>query len=155
MPLREIHASKPADSKDAELSPQYTFGRMFVSDSPCLPQQAGSSQSFPAVCPHKAKQWEACSKGIREDLCLISLRGLISKIISHTEQKELPNDLWVSQLLPILVDVAENWLRLLIQKSSSRGSWGHTDTQLVRGKHRPYPSHRVAEQQPLKSCWPD
>lgn len=104
----------------------------------------------------KPRQWKACSKGIRGDLRLISLRGLISKIILHTEQKELPNDLWVSQLLPILCDVAENWLRLLIQKSSSRGSWGHTDTQLVRRKpYRPYLCHRVAEQQALKSQWPD
>lgn len=120
----------------------------------CFSNQA-AARAFLESVHTKPRQWEACSKGIRGDLCLISLRGLISKIISHTEQKELPNDLWVSQLLPILGDVAENWLRLLIQKSSSGGSWGHTDTQLARGKHRPYLSHRVAEQQALKSWWPD
>lgn len=120
----------------------------------CLSNQA-AARAFLESVHTKPRQWEACSKGIRGDLCLISLRGLISKIISHTEQKKLPNDLWVSQLLPISGDVAENWLRLLIQKSGSRDSWDHTDTQPVRGKHGPYPSHRVAEQQPPKSWWPD
>ena len=56
----------------------------------------------------KPGQREVYSKGIRGDLCLISLRGLISKIISYTEQKELPSDLWGSQLLHKLGDVTEN-----------------------------------------------
>lgn len=56
----------------------------------------------------KPGQWEVCSKGISGNLCLISLRGLISKIISYTEQKELPGDLWVSQLLHVSDNVREN-----------------------------------------------
>lgn len=66
------------------------------------------ARAFLESVHRKPRQWEACSKGIRGDLNLISLRGLISKIISHTEQKELPNDLWVSQLLPVFGEVAEN-----------------------------------------------
>lgn len=133
MPLREINAPKHADSKDAELPPPIHLCQN-VSQTAliCFSNQVAARDFLESVHT-KPRQWEACSKGIRGDLCLISLRGLISKIISHTEQKELPNDLWVSQLLPILGDVTENWLRLLIQKSSSRGSWGHTDTQLVGG----------------------
>lgn len=73
----------------------------------CIINQAMARVFMESVCT-KPGQWEVCLKGIRGDLCLITLRGLISKIISYTEQKELLGDLRVSQLLHVLGDVTEN-----------------------------------------------
>lgn len=73
----------------------------------CFINQA-TARAFAESVRTKPVQWEVCSKGIRGDLCLISLRSLISKIISYTEQKELLDDLWVSQLLRVLGDATEN-----------------------------------------------
>lgn len=105
--LSTTNASKHpnnSDSTDAELPRRYTFGSMFISVSTWLLHQSAFMESVHT----KPRQWEVCSKGIRGNLYLISLRGLISKIISYTEQKELPGDLWVSQLLLISDDAIEN-----------------------------------------------
>lgn len=81
----------------------------------CLPRPVRScfinqamAGAFMESVHTKPGQWEVCSKGIRRDLHLISLRGLISTIISYTEPKELPSDLGVSQLLHISGNVTED-----------------------------------------------
>lgn len=90
----------------------------YSTDTPlagCLPQPVHScfinqamARTFMESVHTKPGQWEVCSKGIRGNLYLINLRGLILKIISYTEQKELPGDLWTCQLLHVSDNMAES-----------------------------------------------